>query len=502
MSERVADVVPLIRGAVRRLDKLDRSELQVVYEQYRTATNEWLRRMIVEQNRIDILARVILNYQVEPFHLAMMIHQFHHRRSLVLSYRGSGKTTICTVCKAIHILCKARDTRILIASESKTSSADILREVKGHFENNERLAEVFGPFYDPRHVSKWDTNAIEIVGRRMVTKEPSIMCAGPDTSITGKHYEVGLVDDLVTEDNARTQNMRDRVKTWYYKTYRPMILIPKDGDEIRGQQHHSGTRYHFNDLMGHLQENDLKEDSLVIPAIDEHGNVPWPDEHPKEYFEKVREESGSIIFESQYQCDTEGMKGEIFEYDLCQELSDKDFPKAEEVRMYMGVDLAADEEERKRNAQFAITILGIKGSIAKDDLWLYVFDFFLAHLRPTRQPEKVLEFYDLYKPLRVGIEVNQYQNYLASHVKEKRPQMVVHRVHTSLDKTTRAWKAAHYFENSRVFFRKSIQSRAIDTLVGLPGSGKWDFFDSLDNALGAAKVRGRKKSTRPSFGLL
>lgn len=494
--------MPLIRGAVRKLDKLDRSELMVTYEQYRTASNEWLRRQIIENNRIDILAAVVLNYTVEPFHVTMMQHQFRHPRNLVLAYRGSGKTTICTVCKVIHLLCKNRDLRLLIASESKKSAADILTEIKGHFENNERLAEIFGPFYDPKFVTKWDTNAIEIVGRKFRYKEPSIMCAGPDTTITGKHYEVGFPDDLVTEDNARTETMRERIRTWYYKTYRPMILAPKAGVEHRGEQHHSGTRYHFDDLNGHLEENDLKDSTLVIRALDEHGNVPWPEEHTPEYFEEVLQESGLIIFNSQYQCDTEAMKGEIFEYDHCQELDDKDFPKVDKLKVYSGVDLAADEEERKKNAMFAIAVLGLMGSVAKDDLWIFVLDFYLQHLRPTRQPEKVLEFYDLYRPLRTGIETNQYQTYLAADVKEKRPGMVVCKIQTQLDKTTRAWKTVPHFENGRVFFRKGVQARAIDSLVGLPGSGKWDFFDSFWNALFAAGARSKKKKKRKPFGLL
>ena len=503
MSERVAEVVPLIRGAVRKLERLDRSQLLVAYEQYRTANNEWLRRQIIERNRIDILSAVVLNYEVKPFHRVMMKHQFRHPRNLVLAYRGSGKTTICTVCKVIHSLCKNRELRILIVSESKKSASDILTEIKGHFENNERLAEIFGAFYDPRHVSKWDTNAVEIVGKKVRTKEPSIMCAGPDTAITGKHYEVGFVDDLVTEDNARTATMRERVRTWYYKTYRPMILPPKDDVELRGEQHHSGTRYHFDDLLGHLEQNDLKNNTLVVRALDENGNVPWPEEHPPEHFEKVQEESGLIIFNSQYLCDTHAMKGEIFEYDNCQELSDSEFPSLESLRVYAGVDLAADEEERKKNAMFAIAVLGLAGSIAKDDLWIYVLDFYLQHLRPTRQAEKVLEYYDLYNPLRTGIETNQYQSYLASDVKEKRSGMVVCRLETKLDKMTRAWKVAKYFENNRVFFRKNVQARAIDSLVGLPGSGKWDLFDAIWNALAAAKKKLKKeKKMRKSFGLL
>jgi hypothetical protein len=496
-----AEVVPLIRGAIGRLEKLDRSELHVAYEQMRTTSNEWIRRMVVENGRVDILATYVLGYEVKPFHLAMMRWQMLHPRSLSMSYRGSGKTTICTVCRVIYYLCVTRDIRILLVSESKSSAADILREVKGHLEGNERLIEIFGAFYDPRLVSKWDTTAIEVVGRKLIAKEPTIMCAGPDTAITGKHFDVGLPDDLVTEDNARSPNMRQRVYTWYYKTYRPLIMAPDPMFRFRGEQHHSGTRYNPSDLYGHLLENDLKDDTFIVDCFDENENVPWPEVHSAEYFKAVRDEVGLIIFNSQYRNDTEAMKGEIFDYDDCLELNDAEFPKLEELRLYMGVDLACDEKERKENAQFAICVIGIKGSWARNDVWIYVVDYFLQHLKPTAQPDKVLEFYDKYTPLRVGIETVQYQNYLAVDVKEKRPSMVVKRINTKLDKTSRAWKRARHFENNRVFFRKNIHKKPIDALVRLPGC-KWDFFDAFDDALEASQKKPRTSRERKTFGLL
>lgn len=496
-----AEIVPIIRGAVGRLERLDRSELNAVYEQYRTVSNEWLRRMVVEKNRIDILASYILGYIVKPFHLAMMQWQMLHPRSLSMSYRGSGKTTLCTVVRAIYYLCVTRDIRILLVSESKSSAADILREIKGQLESNERLIEIFGPFYDPRIVSKWDTTAIEVVGRKLIAKEPTIMCAGPDTAITGKHFDVGMPDDLVTEDNARSPNMRERVFTWYYKTYRPLIMAPDPAVRFRGEQHHSGTRYNPNDLYGHLLENDLKDSTFIVDCFDENENVPWPEAHSAEYFRAVRDEVGLIIFNSQYRNDTEAMKGEIFEYDNCLELDDDEFPDLKELRLYMGVDLSCDEKERKENAMFAISVIGIKGSWAKRDVWIYLVDYYLQHLKPTAQPEKVLEFYDKYHPLRVGIETVQYQNYLASHVKEKRPDMVVKRINTKLDKTSRAWKRARHFENNRVFFRKHVHKRPIDALVRLP-NGKWDFFDSFDDALIASNKGEKKKAESQDYGLL
>jgi len=502
---KTAEIVPLIRGAAKKLERLERSELVSVYEQYRTASNEWLRRQIVENNRIDILATVILGYKVKPFHLAMLKWQFRYPQNLVLSFRGCGKSTICTVIKAIHLHCKNRQLRILIVSESKATASDILRDIKGHYESNDRLAEVFGSFYDPKIVSKWDVSAISIVGSRLTQKETSIMCAGPDTRITGKHFDVGLIDDLVTEDNSRTEHMRVRVKTWYYKTYRPLILPPKEGLEHRGEQHHNGTFYHWDDHYHHLEANELKGKVLKIPSLDENDNSPWPEEYSTKFLLNQKDELGSIVFGSQYQMDTDAMKGEIFQYDDCHQIDGADYPPISDMIITMGCDLSADEKEQKQNAMFAIAVIGITGNIAKDDIYIYLLDYYLQHLRPSKQPEKVIEYFDIWNPFRVGIETNQYQASLKEAVKLKRPQMNVIKIHSKIDKITRAINDSRYFENGRAFFKKGVHAKPIDHLVLFSARSKYkDFFDAYDFALYAAKKKRNKqgKQKRKVFGVL
>lgn len=498
-----AEVIPLIRGAAKKLDRMERSQLTTVYEQHRTASNEWLRRQVLENDRIDILAAVILGYDVEPFHLAMMIWQLRHPESLQLSFRGGGKTTVCTVTKAIHYFCKNRDFHLVLSSESKKNSADFLREIKGHFENNEKLIEVFGPFYDPHIVGKWDVNEIDVVGKKHFGKESSIYCTGIDSSVTSKHFDAGIYDDLCVEENSRTEAGREKVKTWYYKTYLPLIKPPDPRVEHSGENHGLGTRQAPEDLYEHQEANELKGCVQKIPALDENENSPWPVKYTPEFLKDKRRKMGLILFGAQYQQDVEAMRGEVFQYDDCQQLDEEDYPEVSKLKIYMGVDLAVGDKEK--NDMFAISVIGILGSIAKRDFWSYLLDFYLEHLRASRQEAKVLEFYDKWNPLRTGIESNQYQDVLRQTAKEKRPAMVCYPIHTSLDKRTRAWKLAPLFEAKRAFFRSGgVHARAIDHLVRFPGGkGTKDFFDSYDNAIRAARRKaGGKKGKRKPFGVL
>ena len=331
---------PITRKALKAADK---PELVGYYTHCRAMGSAWIRKQVLEYNRIDILAAVVLGLKVQPFHLALQQFQFRHPDNLQLVFRGAGKSTTCTVTRAIFLLLKDPLLRILIDSKTAQNAEGFLTEIKNHFENNELLREVFGLYFDSRKCPKWDNREIIVLPRtssrdvRARHKESSITCVGVEGTVVSKHYDVIISDDLVDEENSRTQYMRDKTRTWYYQTLLPTLEPPDNEVEHRGEHHRLGTRYHYADLYGHLIANELKGAYQIIPALDEHRRSPWPEKYSAKWFDKRRRESGLIIFNAQYQCDTEAMKGEIFGYDLCQQIPLEDWPSHKSLRVYMGV---------------------------------------------------------------------------------------------------------------------------------------------------------------------
>jgi phage terminase large subunit-like protein len=456
--------------------------------------NEWLRRQIIRNNRIDILATVVLGFQLRPFHVAMLKFQFAHPDSLQLAFRGGGKTTSCTITKTIHLLLKNPNLRILLASKTAQNAEGFLKEVKGHFESNELLAEIFGEYYDPRKVTKWDSREIEVLPRKRQAKEASVTCVGVDTTIVGKHYDVIISDDLVDEDNSRTKGQRDKTRTWYYQTLDPTLEPPSVEVEHQGEHHRLGTRYHYDDLYGHLIANELKEHHQVIPGLDTKGRSPWPEKYPPRWFLEKKQKSGLIIFNAQYQCDTEAMKGEIFKYDDCQQVDDERFPDARVLRVYMGVDLAISEKDSAD--KFAIVVIGV----APDRSAFYCLDYFEEQLRFSAQTRKIIEFSERWDPIRIGIETNAYQLAQFQALKEKRPDLRLRKIQTDKDKISRAWKLSSFFEERKVFFRKS-QLLLIEHMVLFPNHRYKDLFDAFDLAMTTSKKRlhGSSRVTEPGL---
>jgi phage terminase large subunit-like protein len=470
------------------LQNASRGELIAYYDHCRDMEREWLRRQIIDNNRIDILAISVLGYQVRPFHLGMMQWQFRHKDSLQLAFRGAGKSTTCTITKVIHYLCKSRDYRIAIASKTTSNAEGFLKEIKAHLEENVLLAELFGLFYDPRRVPKWDNKEIEVLGRKRRAKESSVTCVGVEGTIVSKHFDIILSDDLVDEDNSRTKYMRDKTKSWYYQVLDPCLEPPDPDLEHRGEHHRLGTRYHFDDLWGHLLSNELKESTQIIPALDDQGRSPWPEKYPPKWFEEKKRRSGTIIFRAQYICDTEAMKGEVFQWDDMQVIEDRDLPGS--LRIFQGTDLAISEKDK--DDMFAHVTIGLDkvGNI-------YVLHYYEAHLRFGAQTDYLRRSYRKHDPIRSGVEANAYQLAQYQTLKDGDKDMRVKPVFTDKDKRTRAWKLSAYFEDRRVFFRRGLGA-LMDQIVLFPSFRYRDGLDALDIAVRTSRMKRKKRKRRSS----
>ena len=636
------------------LDKVEREDLISTLEQTAKLKDEWLRRQIIDNNRIDILAEQVLGYTIKPFHLKMMQFQFKHPHTLQLAFRGAGKScspetrvikydgsivrvdslkvgdqlmgpdstprtvvqtqpgygpmyeirptrgkpwrcngdhiltlkgtghregeiwdvnlleylerfkssekglldspwrqfrapvegtdidknhlierfevepvgdgpyfgilldgdgrflledftvthnsTACTITKAIHLLIKDRNLRILLVSRTKSNAENFLKEIRTHFESNKRLVELFGTFYDPYLVGKWTDSEIEIVGRTKNYREGSVSCASVDSAIVSRHFDVILSDDLVDEENARTKNQREKTKVWMYQTLDPTLEPPDPKIPHRGEHHIVGTRYHYDDIYGHFMENELKSSYHIVPALDENDQSPWPEKYPAKWFIEKRKKAGTIVFSAQYLCQTDAMKGEVFRYDDCQQIDPKNYP--ENLKVFMGIDLAIKQSESAD--QFAIVVLGIEGKLGTDDVNIYVLDAYASHLRFSQQTSKIIKMYKKWDPIRGLVEANAYQLAQYQTLEEVLPGNRIEPHITTKDKISRAWKLSALFEQGRVFFKKNTMGPLIDQLVLFPNHRFKDLFDAFDLAFLASRTikRKRKKRERAEPGII
>lgn len=481
----------------RTLANSGRQQLIHLLGQSNEAKNEWIKRMVLDYDRLDILQEMVLGYVCVPaFHRRIIIHQLTHKtRSLTLAYRGGGKTTTGTITKAIHAMLKYRDVKILIASKTAQNSSDFLKEIKQHLESNDKFREIFG---DLVGTSKWDNNSIEIKGRTRPWKEPTIATVGVDGAVASKHWDIIIADDLVDEENSRTEYQREAMKNWYYKVLLPTLRPPDPQQPISGQLHILGTRYHYEDLYGHLtivqpdgSGGDMIGHELVIPALDENDHSPWPEKHSPEWFMEKRQQYGLIRFNSQYQCNTDAMKGQIFRYDDFNFIDETQAKKLgfDEAPTYMGVDLAIGEKDQ--HDMFAIVVQ------AKKDKLHYTKDYYEGRLRFADQTAKIIYMAEKHHATRIAVEVNAYQAAQYQELRRQRPDLNIVPIHTSKDKVSRAWKLAASFESQCHYFSQGM-GKLREHMVLFPGFRLKDLFDAFDLCV-LASTRKRRGRTEPGL---
>lgn len=459
-----------------------KEELQAI----KIARKNFLREQILENKRLDILAAEVFGLDLQPFHQALQQFALTHKHSLQLAFRGSGKTTTVTEMLAIGHMLWNPDVRILIVSRTGDLAKEILGEIK-QFIEQDAFIELFGNLKGP----KWDGSKIVIAGRTMPRKEPTISTVGIEGQLVGKHFDIILGDDLIDDNNARTVNMREQTKTFYYKAMTPTL-------EPDGELHILGTRYHGQDIYGHLQENEMKEHTQIIPALNEEELSPWPAKYKPEYLIDLRDNKmGTVLFDTQYQCNADKMKGSLFKYDYVEKLSaiecTREFGK--NGRVYIGVDLAAGQG--KQHDYFAIcAIRVVKSRVLVERTWRGKLSF-------TQQLDKIEEWFTEFDPVWVFVESNSYQTIASDELAERHPHVRRKPVHTSKDKVTRATKLAARMETGQLCFRKSAGNNLlVNELLLFPGGEHDDMLDALDIAVQRAFRRRRRKKRENEIGLM
>ena len=320
------------------------------------------------------------------------------------------------------------------------------------------------------------------------------MTVGVGSAIASKHFDVLIGDDLVDEENSRTDHQRANLKTWFYKTYLPTLEPPDPLVPFRGEDHALGTRYHYDDLYGHLMRHEFKNNTLIIPALDSNDESIYPERFSKDYLHAKREDAGIVVFSSQYLCDTEAMKGEVFDYDDC--VIETTFPPLDSLSCSMGVDLAISKKDS--GDYFALVVVG---KDANDHFW--ILDFFRGRLSFNEQLRSVADYYKRFEGSMRGawIEAVAYQAVLFEELKRTHKDWNFRPIKTHKDKITRAHKLAALFEQKRIHF-KPTQHTLIDELVTFPHGAHDDLFDALEIAIQGLRFREPKRIERTEPGLL
>lgn len=393
-------------------------------------------------------------------------------RKLILLPRGHLKTTVCTVAYPLWRLMLEPNTRIALISSTQSNATAYLREIKGHLAGRSYLRFTY-PRVAPPARSKLRWSSTEVTIRRpKLYKESSIEAAGVGGTLVGKHFDLIVFDDVVTPENASTDEQREKLFDWYRHS---LSLLEPGGEALV-----VGTRYHYHDLYGRLAESGSYK-TLLRRAVEE-GRSIFPGRFPPERLAALRAEQGSYIFSCQYLNEPVDDERAAFRRSWVRFVRPDALPTG--MLYFMTVDPAIGESFGSDYTAIATCGMDGEGN-------LYVMDLVRERLSPHGLIEELFRLYERWKPIRIGIETVGFQATIVHFLKREmltrgvRLPVVELKRAGNQPKSLRILALQPLFEQGQIFIVEGCpHSRDLEEeLLRFPRGATDDILDALADQL-------------------
>jgi len=397
------------------------------------------------------------------------------KRVIITMPPQHGKSELSSIKFPLFVLGNYPDKRVIEVCYSGDVAARFGREVRNSFSN---------PIYKrifPNVSLREDSQA---ANRFNTDQGGYYLASGRGGAITSYGCDVLIIDDMFkNKEEADSETIRQKVWDEYVSTLN--TRLNKDSAIIM-----LATRWHDSDLIGRvLAHGPDKWKVISYPAIaketDEHrekGEALWPKFYPLEYLAGIKALDPDA-FECMYQCDPVNEASAEFQRSWFKYYQDHECPS--NMRIYITVDLAISEKESADEVSIMVT--GITS-----DLSVYVLDY--RHGRrmdgfdPSETIEQIFELADIYGPVAVGIESNQYQaalkHFMEKEMRHRSKPINIVEVRTTKDKEIKIRGLIAYYKSGRLYHRAGGFCSALEQqLLRFPKSSKDDVMDSLAMAM-------------------
>lgn len=216
---------------------------------------------------------------------------------LMLVPRGHMKSTWAKV-KVVQLVLQKPNIRIGLFSRTSSLVEEQLNDIKVYFQNP-TLRQLFPDMVPPpgKKYSGWyRCSANKLTLKRdpswgRIPQENQIEAWGAGATITGRHYDVIILDDIINELSCSTPDQIGKVRDWY--SYMQSIKDPEGFELI------VGTRYHFADIYGEIIKNRwFGSRAFVRKAIED--DKPIYSFFTKAMLDKIRRRQGPYEYSCQY----------------------------------------------------------------------------------------------------------------------------------------------------------------------------------------------------------
>ncbi len=121
--------------------------------------------------------------------------------------------------------------------------------VRDTVRDSELYGEIF-PAAKPDYLKGWANHRWYLQRKNPGDKDPTYVCAGLYGPILGRRFKLGLLDDIMDEENSATHLQREKVVRWISTTFMSRILPAHEGGRAVGVM----TRWHELDVARWMAE--------------------------------------------------------------------------------------------------------------------------------------------------------------------------------------------------------------------------------------------------------
>jgi predicted phage terminase large subunit-like protein len=376
--------------------------------------------------------------------------------------------------------------RVIWISHTADKAQDCSRRIRDFMETPEYL-EVFPALRlrdDVRGVTEWK-----------LTTGGAFLPKGAGQSLAGYRFNLGILDDPLSEQTAKSDIEREKINNWYYPGFRSRKL--PDSKVIL-----VNTRWHVRDLSGYLLDKAARNarvdqwEVISIPAILdgpaaeylmlEEGTSYWPEYITMEDLIRTREGSSRSDWAALYLQSPTAEEGNIFEKDDFQDWDEDEPPVCDEIIQTLDTAFStkstADYSVIQTWGIFHLTLTDDKGREYQEP------NAVLLNMERGRwsYPElrrRAAEEYKFFRPDRIIVEAKASGQSLIQDMRANK--LPVFPFQPDRDKVARAHAVTGIIERGRVWLplKKKYAAELLQEALEFPKAPHDDAVDAMVMAL-------------------
>jgi hypothetical protein len=403
---------------------------------------------------------------------------------LILWPRGTFKSSVFDMALVCWEIARNPNIRILVCSETGKQARKFVDKAM-EIIDSEWFRERFGVH---RGKHNWKSGAFTSALRTdKHTKESTLQAAGVGEVWTGSHWDLVLMDDVVSKENTKTIESIESLNDWFGE-----ILAQLDpGCRLMV----IGTLHHFSDLYCSILKDQAKKKYFhcsVHKWKNSDGSLFFPKRLTHAFIAQQKALLPPRVFACFYENQPYTEETQLFKAEYFKVIADEEVPNS--VWSYLMTDWAFIAEEKK------------KGKADRTAFWVvsidcnrvvYVRDFYVGRWKPSDSVRIACDLWNRYNPINMKglvLEDTTHKELLASLFEEVRrqtfirPKLIPVSGRSQEIKEMRIEAMEPRFRRGDIYFVQSLKQQfqrkwkpLVDEMTEWPYSGYDDIPDALSD---------------------